>query len=478
MSTSRSQERLQESLSLVIQLLEKQRVIEALTHKQESKNKELVESLVHRQNLALLQRKLRDLHPADLAHIIEALPQEDRLVVWAELEPHCAAQVLLEASRSVRDFLVEATERGRLLELLGQLDPDDLAYISESIDPEVVAEVYHSLDAREQSLFQRTMAYPDDAVGHLMSPELVWVRDTSDMGGALEDVRRRGELPPHTETLFVVDARHVLRGALSLKDLLLRPPSAPVSAVMSTDVVSFTPLDPAADAARAFERYDLIAAPVVDERGKLVGRLTVDVMMDFLHRQAQSEALRRAGLSGEEDYFAPAWTSAKNRWLWLLVNLLTAFVASRVIGLFESTIQDLVALAALMPIVASVGGNTGNQTVALMIRGLALDRINRANTRHLLLKELSVGLMNGAVWGTAVGLAAAALYGSLALGAVMAAAILLNLVVAAMVGCAVPLVLHRLGRDPAQGSSVLLTFTTDSMGFFIFLGLARAFLVV
>ncbi|WP_437760106.1 magnesium transporter [Sorangium sp. So ce1389] len=477
MSTSRSQERLQESLSLVTTLLEKQRVIETLTHKQESKNKELVESLVHRQNLALLQRKLRDLHPADLAHIIEVLPQADRLVVWAELEPYRAAQVLLEASRSVRDSLVEATERRRLVEVLGQLDPDELAYVRESIDPDIVAEVYHSLDAREQSLFRSTVAYPEESVGRLMSPELVWVRDTWDIGGALEEVRRRAELPPRTETLFVVDARHVLRGALSLKDLLLRPPSASVSAVMSTDVVSFTPHDHASDAAKAFERYDLIAAPVVDERGKLVGRLTVDVVMDFLQRQAQGEALRRAGLSGEEDYFAPVWTSAKNRWLWLFVNLLTAFMASRVIGLFESTIQDLVALAALMPIVASVGGNTGNQTVALMIRGLALDRITRANTRHLLQKELFVSLMNGAVWGTVVGLVAAVLYGSVPLGLVMAAAILLNLVVAAMVGCAVPLVLHRLGRDPAQGASVLLTFSTDSMGFFIFLGLARAFLV-
>ncbi|WP_437931848.1 magnesium transporter [Sorangium sp. So ce291] len=477
MSTSRSQERLQESLSLVTTLLDKQRVIETLTHKQESKNKELVESLVHRQNLALLQRKLRDLHPADLAHIIEVLPQSDRLVVWAELEPYRAAQVLLEASRSVRDSLVEATERRRLVEVLGQLDPDELAYVRESIDPDIVAEVYHSLDAREQSLFRSTVAYPEESVGRLMSPELVWVRDTWDIGGALEEVRRRAELPPRTETLFVVDARHVLRGALSLKDLLLRPPGASVSAVMSTDVVSFTPQDHASDAAKAFERYDLIAAPVVDERGKLIGRLTVDVVMDFLQRQAQSEALRRAGLSGEEDYFAPVWTSAKNRWLWLFVNLFTAFMASRVIGLFESTIQHLVALAALMPIVASVGGNTGNQTVALMIRGLALDRITRANTRHLLQKELFVSLMNGAVWGTVVGLVAAVLYGSVPLGLVMAAAILLNLVVAAMVGCAVPLVLHRLGRDPAQGASVLLTFSTDSMGFFIFLGLARAFLV-
>jgi magnesium transporter len=220
-----------------------------------------------------------------------------------------------------------------------------------------------------------------------------------------------------------------------------------------------------------------VTAPVVDERGKLLGRLTVDAVVDFIRAQSEIQALRSAGLAGEEDLFAPAWASARNRWLWLAVNLVTAFLASRVIGAFEETIAGLVALATLMPIVASIGGNTGNQTVALMIRGLSLDQITAANIRHLLRKELTVSVLNGLVWGGVVGLLASLLYRNLPLGGVMAGAVLLNLIVSALVGVAVPLALHRAGRDPAQGASVLLTFTTDSMGFFIFLALARAFLI-
>jgi magnesium transporter len=263
---------------------------------------------------------------------------------------------------------------------------------------------------------------------------------------------------------------------LPLRQLLVRDTSLSAGEVASADTMAFTPEERASQAAKAFERYDLVSAPVVDGRGKLVGRLTVDVVMDFIRRQSEMDALMRVGLSGEEDLFAPAWTSARNRWVWLAINLVTALLASRVIGMFEDVIGQLVALATLMPIVASIGGNTGNQTVALMIRGLALDRITETGVKHLFRKELTVSLLNGLVWGTAMGLTAFALYRSVPLGLVMAAAVLLNLLVAAFTGTAVPLLLRRLGRDPAQGSSVLLTFTTDSMGFFIFLGLASVFL--
>jgi magnesium transporter len=227
----------------------------------------------------------------------------------------------------------------------------------------------------------------------------------------------------------------------------------------------------------AFDRYGLLSAPVVDERGKLLGRLTADRVLDWSRARAETQALKRAGLSGDEDLFGPVWESARNRWPWLAVNLVTAFTASRVIGLFEDTIAGLVALATLMPIVASVGGNTGNQTVALVIRGLALGTITARSARRLVVKELTIGVLNGVVWGGVMGAFAFVLYGKAALSLVMAAAILLNLVVAALVGIAVPVYLARSGRDPAAGASVLLTFTTDSMGFFIFLGLARLLLL-
>jgi magnesium transporter len=276
--------------------------------------------------------------------------------------------------------------------------------------------------------------------------------------------------------LFVIDWRHQLKGVLPLATLLLNPPDTPVAAVMEREVVSFDPNGDAKEAARAFERYDLVSAPVVDARHRLVGRLTVDAVMDFVREESDEDALNRAGLRGEEDLFASVWDSARNRWLWLSINLVTAFMASRVIGLFEGTIAHLVAQATLMPIVAGVGGNTGNQTNTLVIRGLALGQIGDGSLLRLFLKELGVGLLNGVVFGGIMGLFAFALYRKPDLGLVMAAAMLLNLLVAALVGVSVPLLLHRSGRDPAFGSSVLLTFTTDSMGFLIFLGLATLFL--
>jgi magnesium transporter len=241
--------------------------------------------------------------------------------------------------------------------------------------------------------------------------------------------------------------------------------------------MAFGPHDRAGDAAKAFERYDLVSAPVVDERGKLVGRLTVDAVMDFVRDESNLQALKQAGLSGDEDLFGGPWQSARNRWPWLAINLVTAFVASRVIGRFEGEIQSLASLAALMPIVASIGGNTGNQTMALVIRGLALDRIQADGVRRIFHKGLGISLLNGLVWGLIVGLAAVILYSNLALGMVMSSAVVLNLVVAAVAGVGVPIGLHASGRDPAHGASVLLTFITDAMGFFLFLGLASVFLL-
>jgi magnesium transporter len=262
-----------------------------------------------------------------------------------------------------------------------------------------------------------------------------------------------------------------------VQTLLLGDPAAIVRDVMATDVVRFLPEDDAREAAQAFERYDLVSAPVLNERGKLMGRLTVDIVMDYIREESADEVLGLVGLSGAEDLYAPVWQSARNRWLWLSLNLITAFVASRVIGLFEDTIAQIVALAALMPIVASIGGNTGNQTTALIIRGLAMGQVDRSTTAHLLRKELGVGLLNGVMLGSLVGLFALAFYHNASLGLVIAAAVVLNLAIAALVGLAVPLALDRLGRDPALGSSVLLTATTDSMGFLIFLGLATVFLL-
>ena len=477
MPIDRSEGQLQDRLEEVSRVLETHRVLESLTHRQEGPKRDLLEGLQHRQNLAELAKKVRGLHPADLAFIVEALPPDQRQLVWDQVAPPLRGQALVEMSDAVRQPIVDAMAHSDLVAALTGLDADDLRYLAEAVPPDVIAEVSATLDAGDRSVLHAAVSYPDDSVGMVMNHEVVAARDSKTLSEVVADLRARGSLPEQTDAVFVVDARNVLRGSLPIDVLLLGDPSAPVTSLVNADVVTFAPEADATQAARSFERYDLVSAPVVDDRGKLIGRLTVDVVMDVLREEAEQRALNRAGLRGEEDIFASTWASARNRWPWLCVNLVTAFAASRVIGAFEHTISQLVALAALMPMVASIGGNTGNQTVALVVRGMALDQIGAGHGRHLVTKELTVSVLNGVVWGGIMGVGALVLYDSPSLGAVLMGAVLLNLVAAALAGIGVPLLLQRLGRDPVQGASVLLTFITDSLGFFLFLGLAKLFLV-
>jgi magnesium transporter len=473
----RSETRLQESIVEVHRLLEKHRLLETVARRQDTPRSALLEHMQHRQNLAELHRRLKSLHPADIAHILESLPVDDRLVVWRELVPGQAAAALVEVSRGVRESIIEHADRTALVAVLRELDADDLRYLAESLSDDLVDEVSALLDARDRSWMEESLAFAEGSAARLMTQNVLSLRESQDASQAIEIIRRRGELPAQTDRLFVVDSRNVLIGAVPLGALLIAQPTVEVTSVMDPDIRRFHPYDDAEEVAKAFERYDLLSAPIVDDRGKLIGRVTADAVMDFIRTSSANEVLALAGLRKAEDLFAPILDSARNRWPWLAVNLATAFLASRVIGAFEGTIEQLVALAALMPIVASFGGNTGNQTVALVVRGLALDKITASSTWHLLRKELTVAVLNGLLWGTVIGLVSGLIYSSGALALVMASAVLLNLIVAALVGVIVPMVLDRAGRDPAQGSSVMLTFVTDGMGFFLFLGLARAFLI-
>lgn len=468
---------LQEHLQTIVDLLHKHRLVESLASNDRSPRKALIASLVHRQNLAELGLHLRRLHPADVAYILESLPEEERHLVWDQVWPTQGGAILPEVSDEVRVSLLDELSREQLLSLFDQIDPDDLSYVAEDIPEDLRPALMQTLEGEDRRWVQSYMDYPEDTVGYLMTHEMVVIRAERTLMEILAQLREQRQLPEQTDTLFVVDEGQHLQGTLTLEALLVNPPNTPVSALMQTDITHFHPDTEADDAARAFERYDLISAPVVDDHQRLVGRLTVDAVMDFLRDESDEDLLGQVGLSGEEDLFAPVWRAARGRWLWLGINLITAFLASRFIGLFEGTIERLVALATLMPIVASVGGNTGNQTVALMIRGLALDQIGRHNAWILLRKEVSVAALNGLLWGGIMGLFTFALYRDGALATVMAVAMLLNLAIGALVGVGVPLLLERLGRDPAQGASVLLTFTTDSMGFFIFLGLASLVLL-
>lgn len=477
MAEQEHKESLQESLHQVIHLLNKHKLVEELIHKQDMPKHTLVESLVHKQHLAELQKRLDVLHPADVAYILEALPLDQRLDVWELVKAERDGEILLEVSDAVRQTLIADMDSEELLAAAEQLDTDELADLAPDLPKDVLQDLLEGLDTRNRERLESALSYEEDSVGALMDFDIVTIREDITLEVALRYLRRIGGLPDHTDKLFVVDRNDILHGVLPLKRLVVSDLESGVSELMAEDAVIFHPNDDASEAVKAFERYDLVTAPVVDENHRLVGRLTVDAVMDYIRDEAESDVLSMAGLREEEDVFASVWSSVQNRWTWLAVNLVTAFVASRVIGLFEGSIEKVVALAALMPIVAGIGGNSGNQTITMIVRGIALGQISNHNMKSLLLKELGVAILNGLLWGSVLGVLAYWLYSNVFLGLVMTGAMTLNLVLAAVMGVMIPFTMTKFGKDPAVGSSVLITAVTDSGGFFIFLGLATLFLL-
>ncbi len=436
----------------------------------------LAERLTESDYLDQLRNRVEALHPADVAHVLESLPQEDRQIVWDSVKAEADGAILLEVSEPVRDSLIEAMTGAELVAAARTLDADDLADIAADLPAEVVEEVRRQLTPAEREQLRAAMSYPEDTVGARMDFDLVTVREDVSLEVVLRYLRRFEELPAHTDQVFVVDRSDVLKGSLPIGRLLVSEPDALVADVMDKDVLALHGLDEASEAAQAFERYDLVSAPVVDPHGHLIGRLTIEEVVDVIREESDADILSAAGLREEEDLFAPVWRSTRNRGLWLALNLATAFTASRVIGVFEDTIERVVALAALMPIVAGIAGNSGNQTMALVIRALALGKVTPGNFRRLMRKELVIALINGLIWGGIAGALTFLLYQGTPIAATLALtmtlAMLLNLLIGAFIGVSVPLLLDKLGRDPAIGSSVLLTFSTDCLGFMIFLGLA------
>lgn len=469
--------RLHEQLEAIIELLRKQKLVEQVVHNQHGAHQDLVDALVHRQNEVELQKHLEALHPADIAFILESLPLDDRLTVWQLCKSERDGEILLEVSDAVRESLIADMDQREIMAAVEPLDADELADLVEDLPTEVLPELMASLDAEQRERVQSALSYEEDQIGALMDFEMVTIREDVSLEVVLRYLRRFEELPAQTDKLFVVNSDNLLTGVLPLHWLLVNSPDKMVGEMMAPDVNTFHPHDDAYEVAQAFERYDLVTAPVVDEGGHLIGRITIDAMVDVIREEGESEALSRGGLREEEDIFASVWASVRNRWSWLALNLVTAFLASRVIGLFENSIEKLVALATLMPIVAGIGGNSGNQTITMIVRASALDQVNPNAIRRLWHKELGVALFNGLIWGSVIGIAAGALYHSALLGLVMTAAMTLNLLLAAFMGVGIPMAMIRLGRDPALGSSVFLTFMTDSGGFFIFLGLATLFLM-
>ena len=448
----------QTALAEVQERLRRQQLVADLVHRQEEGDAKatLVEDLVHRQHEAELKTLLDGLHPADIAFILESLPKDERQAIWKLVSPEHDADVLLEVEDWVRESLIEAMDRQDLVAATGNMDADELADLAPDL-----------LEA---------MGYPEDSVGAIMDFEMVRVREDVTLEVVLRYLRRLHELPDHTDQIFVVDRQDKLQGILPLSRLLVSEPETEVRAVMNSDFLALNPLDSDADAAGAFERYDLVSAPVMDDQGRLIGRVTIADVVDVMREDSQEQALSRAGLQ-EEDIFAPVSTALRNRAPWLLLNLCTAATASFVASQFEGTVSQIVILAFLMSIVAGIGGNSGNQTMTLIIRALAMGRITGRNLWQLVKRELFVTLLVGLCGSLVAALFAWVISHSLSIAVVMMAAMVCNMLVGASVGVLVPMVRARFGKDPAMGSSVLLTFATDSLGFFIFLGLATFFLL-
>ena len=463
-------------LQRVIYLLSKDKLVAGFVQMQDQRQ-ELGESLIHRQNLSELQGLLDILHPADIAYILESLPLDERLLVWEMVKADRDGEILLETSDAVRETLIATMDSSELVAATGQLDADEIADLAPDLPSDVLDDLFQNLPIEEREQLRAAMSYPEDAVGALMGFDMVTVRGDVTLEVVLRYLRRLEELPDHTDQLFVVDRKEKLIGVLPINILLINDPDAKVSEMMSKKMTKLHPDDKAQQATHAFERYNLVTAPVVDTDDKLLGRVTVNEVMDFIREESENETLNLAGLREEEDLFAPVWKSIKNRWMWLAINLATAFIASRVIGVFEGSIEKLVALAALMPIIASIGGNSGNQTITMIVRALALGHRNTSNARKLFAKEIGVSAVNGLVCGSVVGWFAFLIYDNVSLSLVMTMAMTLTFLLAAILGVLVPLTLYKFGRDPATGSNVVVTAVIDSGGFFIFLGLATILLI-
>lgn len=476
---------LEQARAQIIELLSRQAVERELTSRAGEGStrvapakQDVVAQLVARQHQAALEQRLAQFHPADIAFVLESLEPEARDLAWSLVREERRGAVLLETSDAVRRALVCNMPAGEVAELVRPLDPEDIAQLVASLPEEARRTVLEKLDQTDLAEVRSVLSFPAGSVGAAMNLDFIAVREDASLEAVQRLLRRRPSLPAHTNELIVVDRGNRLRGFLPLARLLLGAPESTVSEQMSRDTVFFYTDDRMQEAATDFEKYDLVSAPVVNLHEQVVGRITVDAVVDEISSRAQTEGLRKVGLSEEdEDLFAPIRQAARRRWPWLAINLCTAFLASRVIGAFEHTIGALVALAALMPIVASIGGNSGNQSVALVVRGLALNQLPPAQLRRVLSRELGIACINGGVWGAVLGMATLLLYGDARLAVVIAVALLLNLLVAALVGVCAPAALQRFGRDPVMGSSIVLTASTDSMGFLIFLGLAALFLV-
>jgi magnesium transporter len=446
---------------------------------QESASNTLAEfnELIANGSIAEVRDKLTELHPAEVAHLLESLPREDRIAIWDLVESDIQGEVLLHVIDDVRSTLIRQMDKEDLISATEGLETDDLADFLPDLPPSVSARVLQSMDEQHRQRLEAVMSYPEDTAGGLMNTDTITIRPDISLEVVQRYLRLHGEIPEMTDNLIVVNRDGKFLGSIALTDLLVKDPTLTVAEIINRETDAIPATMPAKEVANLFERRDLVSAPVVDDNGLLLGRITIDDVVDVIRDEADHSLMSMAGLNEEDDMFAPVITSSRRRTIWLGLNLVTALLASWVIGQFEDTIQKLVALAVLMPIVASMGGIAGSQTLTIVIRAIALGKLGSSNARRLLLKELFVGFLNGLIWALIVGGIAIVWFDDDQLGLIIAIAMLANLIVAALAGASIPLALKKFGIDPALAGGVLLTTVTDVIGFLAFLGLAAAFLV-
>jgi len=431
-----------------------------------------VSALLESGTFIKVRRMLNGLPAADVAHLLEASPPKLREVLWNLVDADNEGEVLQFLHEDIQADFLSRMDSEKLIAITEGLETDDIADILQNLPDTVIREVLQSMDAQDRQRVEQVLTWDEDSAGGLMNTDAITVRPTSTLDVVLRYLRRHEELPEIVDKLFVVNRDDEFLGVLPIHRLLASDPDMTVREIMQSEVEPIPASMPASEVARLFERHDWVSAPVVSSRGKLLGRITIDDVVDVIREGADHSLMSLHGLDEDEDTFATVMRTTPRRAIWLGINLLTAFLASAVINIFEETIEQVVALAVLMPIVASMGGVAGSQTLTVMIRGMALGQIGRNNANWLLNRELMVGALNGAFWALIVASAASLWFSDIRIGLILAAALVINLLAAAATGTLLPILLKSLRIDPALSGSVILTTITDVVGFMAFLGLA------
>ena len=422
-----------------------------------------------------VRRMLNGLPPADIAHLIESSTPKFRSILWQLIDVDLEGEVIGELSEDLRAYYLSRMDAEEVVTITEGLEDDDVADILQQLPDRVMREVLDSMDHQDRVRLEQVIHYPEDVAGGLMNTDTITIRAPLTLDVVLRYLRRHEEIPEMTDNLIVVNRSDQYIGLLPLRTLLVSDPSATVREMMVTDIDPIPVHLPDDAVARLFQRNDWVSAPVVDDAGKLLGRITIDDVVDVIREDADHSFMSMAGLGEDEDTFAPIAKAVPRRALWLGINLLTAFVAASAINLFQGTIEKVVALAVLMPIVASMGGIAGTQTLTVLIRGIAVGQVNRTNEGWLLSREVVSGLLNGVLWAAVVAVAASLWFDDWNIGLIIAAAMVINLVTAGFAGTVIPIVLTRMKIDPALAGGVILTTVTDVVGFVSFLGLATLF---